>query len=166
MGFARVKDMVDSQVKNGSERYYTWRKSPTQTTTQGIWFDLSMSPGNPIPKYWFDNTPLKAQVVAQSTDGGLFHGSNVSPKSKYLRELMAFCVTATALPMPMILCDYLLYYPTIDDSITDPQTMDNTNVLTRYTNGNGVQMIAISDATRTGGQTFTVTYFHQISDLK
>lgn len=156
-GFTKVKDMVDSQV-NGSERYYTWRKSPTQTTTQGIWFDLSMSPGNPVPKYWFDATPLTAAQIKQSTDGGLFHGANVSPQVKYLRELMAFCVTATALPMPMILCDYLLYYPTIDDSVTDVQTMINNVTLPRYTTGDGVQMIAISDATRTGGKTFTVTY--------
>lgn len=158
MAFTKLKDIVTSQVINGSERYYSWRKSPTQATTQGIWFDLSMSPGNPVPKYWFDAAPLAAKVVAQSTDGGLFHGGNVSPQTKYLRELMAICVTATALPMQMLLCDYLLYYPTIDDSITDPQTMDNTNILTRYTDGTGVQMIAISDASRVGGATFTVTY--------
>lgn len=157
-GFTQIKDLVDSQVQNGSERYFTWRKSPTSITTQGIWFDFSSAPGNPLPKYWFDATPLNAVQVKQSTDGGIFHGSNVSPKSKFLRELMAFCVTATALPMPMILCDYLLYYPTIDDSITDPQLMTNNVSLPRYTDGEGVQMIAISVANRTGGQTFKVTY--------
>jgi hypothetical protein len=157
-GFTKVKDLIDSQTLNGSERIFTWRKSPTQTTTQGIWFDLSMSPGNPIPKYWFNATPLTSVQIKQSTDGGLFHGSNVTPSVKYLREIMSFAVTATALPMPMILCDYLLYYPTVDDSITDIQTMTNTATLPRYTNGEGVQIIAVSTATRTGGQTFTITY--------
>ena len=161
MAFTKVKDIVDSQVIVGSERYYTWRKSPTQITTQGIWFDLCMSPGNPLPKYWFDATPLTAAQVKQSTDGGLFHGGNVTPANKYLRELMAFCVTATALPMPMILCDYLLYYPTIDDSITDPQVMTNGVTLPRYTDGAGVQMIAVSTAARTGGQSFSVSYTNQ-----
>lgn len=154
----KIKDFIDSQTVNGSERYFTWRKSPTSITTTGIWFDLSMSPGNPLPKYWFDSTPLIAQQISQSADGGLYHGSNVSPNSKYLRGLMAFCVTATALPMPMILCDYLLYYPTIDDSVTDTQTMTNSVSLPRYTDGSGVQMIAVSVANRTGGKTFTVNY--------
>lgn len=150
--------MIDAQTQKGTDRYYTWRKSPNQVTTQGIWFDLSMSTGNPPPKYWFDATPLIAVQIKQSTDGGIMHGSNVSPAQKYLRELMAFCVTATPLPMPMILMDYLLYYPTIDESITDPQLMTNSVGLPRYTNGAGVQMVAISDAARTGGQTFSVTY--------
>lgn len=150
--------MIDSQVINGSERFYTWRKSPNQVTTQGIWFDLSMSAGNPLPKYWFDATPLTAVQVKQSTDGGMFHGGNVAPAEKFLRELMAFTTTSTALPMPMILCDYLMYYPTVDDSITDPQTMTNNVTLPRYTDGVGVKIIAVSVATRTGGQTFTINY--------
>jgi len=157
-GFTKIKDLVDSQVQNGSERYFTWRKSPSQITTQGIWFDTSMSAGNPGPKYWFDATPLTATQIKQSTDGGLFHGSNVSPANKYIREIMAFCVTATALPMPMILCDYLLYYPTIDESVTDVQTMNNSVTLPRYTDGKGVQIIAVSDASRAGGATFTINY--------
>lgn len=157
-GLTKVKDLIDSQTSQGSERTYTWRKSPTQTSTVGIWFDLAMSPGNPIPKYWFDATPLISVQVKQSTDGGLFHGSNVTPSYKYLRELMGFTVTATALPMPMILLDYLLYYPTIDDSVTDIQTMTNSATLPRYTDGAGVQIMAVSTATRTGGQTFTVNY--------
>lgn len=71
---------------------------------------------------------------------------------------MAFTVTATALPMPIILCDYLLYYPTIDESITDVQPMTNSVPLPRYTTGDGVMMMAVSVASRTGGQSFTVSY--------
>lgn len=150
--------MINSQVSIGSERYFTWRKSPTQVTTQGVWFDLSMSPGNPTPKYWFDAVPLTSTQVKQSTDGGLYHGSNVSPANKYIREIMAFCVTSGAVPMPMILCDYLLYYPTIDESVTDVQNMTNSVTLPRYLDGKGVQIIAVSVAGRTGGATFNITY--------
>jgi hypothetical protein len=119
---------------------------------------MASSPGNPTPKYWFDAPPLTAAAIKQSTDGGIYHGTNVSPKNKYLREFMAFTVTATALPMPMILCDYLLYYPTIDESITDPQVMTNTVPLPRYKDGEGVMMMAVSVASRTGGQSFSVSY--------
>ncbi len=156
-GFANVKEVVDAEL-SGASRFSTWRKSPSQVTTTRIWFDLSMSPGNPVPKYWFDAPPLIAKAVAQSTDGGLFHGGSVSPLKKYLRETTQIAIVATALPMPMILCDYLIYYPSIDDSTLDPQVMDNTVTLPRYSDGEGVQMIALSVAGRTGGQTFSVTY--------
>lgn len=156
-GFANVKEVVDAELR-GASRFSTWRKSPSQVTTTRIWFDLSMSPGNPVPKYWFDAPPLIAKAVAQSTDGGLFHGGSVSPLKKYLRETTQIAIVATALPMPMILCDYLIYYPSIDDSTLDPQVMDNTVTLPRYSDGEGVQMIALSVAGRTGGQTFSVTY--------
>ena len=157
-GFTNIQDIVNSQVTNGCERFSCWRKSPNQANTIGIWFDISMSPGNPSPKYWFDASPLKANPVAQSTDGGIWHGQNVLPQQKILKEFMAMCVTATPLPMPIILLDYLLYYPTIDESVSGVQNMDNTLSLTRYTTGNGVQMIAVSDASRVGGQTVTVNY--------
>ena len=153
MTLASTKQIVDAEL-NGKTRRYTWRKTPSQTTTAGLWFDLAMSPGNPAPKYWFDAPPLIAKAISQSADGGIFHGANVSPEQQYLRLMTAMTATATALPMNMTLCDYLLYYPSCDDSTTDPQTMDNSVTLPRYTDGKGVQMLAVSVAGRTGGQQF------------
>jgi hypothetical protein len=111
-----------------------------------------------VPKYWFDATPLIAKSVAQSTDGGLFHGANTDPQQQFLRMTTAMSSSATGLPLPLILCDYLLYYPSIDDSLTDEQILDNTVTLPRYTDGKGVQVIAVSVAGRTGGQSFFFTY--------
>ena len=156
-GFRSIGQVIDAEL-NGRVRHYTWRKAPSQTTTAGIWFDLSMSPGNPPPKYWFDAPPTIAKQASLSADGGLYHGGNVSPEQKYLRMISGMTVTSTALPMSMILCDYLLYYPSCDDSVVGIQSLDNTITLPRYTTGNGVQMIAVSVAGRTGGQQFYVTY--------
>lgn len=157
MALRNVKEMVDAELE-GRTRRYTWRKTPSQVTTAGLWFDLSMSPGNPPPKYWFDAPPAIAKAVSQSADGGIFHGANVSPQEKYIRLVTSLTVTATALPMPLILCDYLLYYPSCDDSTTDEQILDNTVTLPRYADGAGVQVIAVSVAGRTGGQQFYFTY--------
>lgn len=152
-----IKQLVDAEL-DGKERRYTWRKAPTQVTTAGLWFDLSMSPGRPVPKYWFDAPPTVAKAVYYSTDGGLEHGGGVSPSEKYLRLTTGIATAATALPLTMILCDYLLYYPSIDDSVLDEQIMDNTVTLPRYTDGDGVQVIAVSVAGRTGGARFYFTY--------
>lgn len=143
---------------DGKVRQYTWRKTPSQVTTAGLWFDLSMSPGRPVPKYWFDAPPAIAKTVTYSSDGGLEHGGGVSPSEKYLRLTTGISTVATALPLTMILCDYLLYYPSIDDSNLDEQIMDNTVTLPRYTDGEGVQAIAVSVAGRTGGASFYFTY--------
>jgi len=156
-GFKRIKNFVDTE-DSGAVRYYTWRKSPTQITTIGVWFDLSMSPGNPQPKYWFDAAPLNAVQVKQSTDGGIFHGSGVSPSNKFLRKTTLISTAATALPMPMILCDYLMYYPSIDEGTTDTQILTNGVSLPRYETGEGVQVIAVSVAARTGGKSFYFNY--------
>lgn len=158
-----IKDIVDSELE-GRVRNYVWRKTPSQTTVIGVWFDLAMSPGMPTPKYWFDAAPLAAKAIAQSTDGGFYHGANVSPNEKYLRMITTRAHstgTINASPINAILCDYLLYYPSIDDGTTNEQLMDNTVTLPRYSDGNGVMMMAVTTGARTGGQTFTVKYTNQ-----
>jgi hypothetical protein len=159
MGFANVKALADAEIA-GQSWYSTWRKSPSQVTTIGIWFDLSMSPGNPVPQY-YAASPLIAAPMSYSDEQGLNHGRNVSPLSKHLKRVTVMTSTATALPMNMRLCDYLLYYPFIDEGTTDEQALDNTLGLTRYTDGEGVQIMAVSVAGRTGGQSFFVNYTNQ-----
>ena len=159
MGFANVKALAEAELA-GQSTYSTWRKSPSQVSSAGVWFDLSMSPGNPVPQY-YAASPAVAKALAQSTDGGLFHGGNVAPLTKHLKRFTALTLTATALPMPLMLCDYLLFYPFIDEGTTDEQLLDNTVTLPRHTDGAGVQIMAVSVAGRTGGQTFRVTYTNQ-----
>ena len=156
MGFNSVQAFADAEIA-GQSWYSTWRKSPSQVTTVGIWFDLSMSPGSPVPQY-YAASPLIGAPMSYSDEQGLNHGRNVSPATKHLKRVTVMTATATALPMPMMLCDYLFYYPFIDEGSTDEQLLDNTQTLTRYTDGEGVQVMAVSVAGRTGGQTFQFTY--------
>jgi len=155
---ANVGDIADA-YNLGRTTYRPWRKVPTQTTASGIWFDLSMSPGNPVPQY-YAASPLVSTALARSTDGGLDHGGNVSPKIKSLHKMMALTVTATAAPLPMIVCDYLMYYPFVAMD-TGPQPMTNSITVPRYTTGAGVQMMAIEVAGQVGGSRFFVTYTNQ-----
>lgn len=152
-----IEQLVTAEL-DGKVRQYTWRKTPSQVTVAALWFDLSMSPGRPVPKYWFDAPPAIAKQITYTSDGGLEHGGGVSPSEKYLRLTTGIATAATALPLTMILCDYLLYYPSIDDSVLDEQVLDNTVTLPRYTDGEGVQVIAVSVAGRTGGARFYFTY--------
>lgn len=157
-GFNGFKAIADSHDA-GRYLYRSFRKQATQTTGSGIWFDLSMSPGNPVPNYYIGSagvfTPLN-----RSTDGGLDHGPGVNALGykKFLRKLMAMTPTATAAPLTLILMDYLGFYGFVDESITDEQFLDNTLGITRYADGKGVQLMPVVVAGQTGGQTVSVNY--------
>ena len=153
-----IKALVDAELA-GQTWYSTWRKAPAVVTAAGFWMDLSMSAGNPSPNYYVASQYV-ATPLALSTDGGLFHGRNVSPATKYLRSLRIQTVTAGAVPMTLRLCDYLLFYPFLDESLVDEaQAMDNTATLPRHTDGTGVQIMAVvTNSHATGGSTFTVSY--------
>lgn len=158
-GFANVRVLADAQDA-GKYLYASFRKQATQTTGAGIWFDLSMSPGNPAPNYYI-GTPGVFTPMRQSTDGGLRHGGNVSPSKKFLRKLMVTTATAAATPCQLLLMDYVGFYGFIDESVLDPQLLDNTTPLPRYVDGRGLQLMPVVVAGQTGGQTFTVKYTNQ-----
>jgi hypothetical protein len=160
-GFRNLRELTDAQDE-GRYLYASWRKQPTQTTAAGIWFDLSMSPGNPSPNYYI-GSPNTFTLLKQSTDGGLRHGGNVNTlgRKKFLRKMMAQQVLGTGSPLPCKLMDYIGFYPFIDESILDEQFMDNTVSPTRYADGKGVQLMPVVVAGQTGDQTFTVKYTNQ-----
>jgi hypothetical protein len=153
-----TRTVVDAELE-GRTRFSEFVKNVNQVTTAGLWYDISGASGNPRAKQWFDAAPLVAQQIKQSTDGGIYHGANIgSSQTKYLRFLRVACASATPLPMSVMLMDYLLYYPSIEDGNTDPQEMDNTLTLPRFTDGKGVFMMAVTISSRTGGQSFSVNY--------
>lgn len=149
---------IINKFEEGKNFYSFWRKTPSQVTVAGQWFDMSMSPGNPSPQY-YAASPLVAQQMKYSTDGGIRHGTNVSPSTKYIDRFLIMSASATGLPMPWILCDYLLYYPFVDTGTTNEQLMDNTTALSRNTGGAGNQIMVVSVASSVGLQpTFRVNY--------
>ncbi len=160
MGFANVGALVDAHLA-GNERYTFFRKAPAVVTVAGVWFDYSMAPGNPAPQY-YAAAPLVAQTLSRSGDGGIQHGGNVSPSTKYLRRVMAMAVTAAGVPQRLHLLDYLMFYPFVDMGTADEQALDNTQTLTRYADGDGVQIMAVLVAPHgLVGDTFFVTYTNQ-----
>jgi hypothetical protein len=158
MGFKSTRELISAE-DTGATHISAWRKAPTQTTASGFWFDLSMSPGFPSPQYYAAN-PLTTRVMSYSSDGGIHHGLGVSPSKRILRKISAMTNTATVAPAPMILLDYLMYYPFVEETVDGPQTMTNSSTLTRYTNGLGVMIMPVIVAPGSGltGVTFTCSY--------
>lgn len=159
-GFSSYGAVADAHLA-GRERYATYRKSTASTTTAGIWFDMSMATGMPTAQYYAAE-PLKATAMRQSTNRGLYHGPSVSPSQKRLRSWGMSTPTSSNVAM---LLDYLLYYPFIDESVTDPQEMDNTVTLPRYATGDGVQMLAVVVGAHSisGGFLWNVEYTNSLN---
>jgi hypothetical protein len=158
MAYTSVKALVDAELA-GQSAFHTFRKVPNQATAAGVWFDLSMSPGNPVPNY-YAATAVTSVAMRQSVQGGIPHGGNVAQlgQSKFVKTIMAMTQTATAAPLPMILCDYQLFYPFVDMSITDWQAMTNTVALPRPT-ATPAQIMAVIVAAPTGASIrFRVQY--------
>lgn len=144
-----------SAYQNGQRLFASFSKAPTQTTAAGFWFDLSMSPGNPVAQYYFA-APQSAIALARSTDGGLNHGENKVGYTKYLHRIDLQTVNAVT-PATFEVLDYLMYYPGIP---MDPGTyaMVNNISLPRYTYGS---IMIIEQNPYVGGATFTIDYTDQ-----
>lgn len=151
------KEIADAE-SDGYTFFSGWRKQPTQVTAAGIWFDLSMSPGNPVPNYYIGPARVFTPL-AQSTDGGIPHGPDCAPRTKLLRVFEI--QSASAAPLSVKIMDYLGFYAFLDESVTDEQFMVNSVPLPRYADGKGVMMMPVVVAGHTGGQTFFVRYTNQ-----
>lgn len=153
-----VKDLVDAHLE-GRKLFRSWSKVPSQTTASGIWFDLSMSPGNPVPQYYF---ATQATRLARSTDGGLDHGPDLGAGyKKYLSHFDITTATATAAGSTFQLLDYLLFYGGVAMDVGIVELTNNVG-LSRYTSGRGVQIMAVEQNPYvSGGATFQITYTNQ-----
>ena len=155
-GFANIGEYIDAHI-NGQTSFCSFRKVPANATVANWWVDLSMAAGNPQPNY-YAAAPTEAAVLTGTK--GIFHGYNQSPKHKYLSHMCLQTPTAGLVGQYMLL-DYLLYYAFIDGDSSGVQTMDNTTVLPRYTDGAGVQAMYVCVAVTVGGGSFTFDYINQ-----
>lgn len=165
-GFRNIRAYVDAK-ESGAYHMTAFRKVPSQATTAGNWCDLSMASGNPVPNF-YASAPLEAATLGSldrsevNYERGIWHGADVSPAQKHLRNLVIMTSTANAVPSYWHLLDYLLYYPFIDmDAVGEAQEMVNTVTLPRYETGAGVRMMAVNVAPSVGGGQFFVTYTNQ-----
>jgi len=154
MACTNLRQCLDAM--KATERDIIIRKVPSQVTVAGNWFDLNMSPGNPKP-FYYASPPLEA-VALTTSDGGIQHGGLVTPSQKYLKRALMMSGSSTGLPMSMISCDYLMYYPFCDMGETEAQPLVNDVTLPRHTDGEGVRIMAVLVAAGAGGQTFQCSY--------
>ena len=151
--FNKVADIVTAEL-SGQYQLSSFRKISSQASVAWTWVDLSMASGNPSPNFY-----SWLELTATTLDGNkwIYHGQNVT-NQKVLTELSLQTATASAAPITMVLCDYLLFYPQIDMDSVDPQPMINDISLPRYETGEGVQMFLVAQYPYVGWVNFSISY--------
>jgi hypothetical protein len=134
---------------------YVYKPTTPATGVVGYFVDLNQSSG--IPKYNpFAGSALTATPLVGAGNLGVFPGVFETGKTKHLISWQVLQNTATNGPPDYChLLDYLNFYPLIDTDDPDPQTMDNTLLLPRYSYG---RIVLIVTAPLAVTAPITITY--------
>lgn len=159
MAFKTVKAWAQSE-DDGRSWLTFFRKVPASTATiAGQWFDYSTASGVPVPNY-YASSPLVAATL--DAENGVYVPEQTTRrfiKRSILMSAAASVTGTTNQNQPLMLLDYLLYYPFVDlDAAGEEQVFDNTVTLPRYTDGIGVQIMVVAQAPTVGSGTYTVKY--------
>ena len=159
-GFRTVREWA-AAVDEGRSHVTTFRKAVSSSATVANDFiDYTYFAGNP-PANFYASSPLTAAYI-EAVRG--IQVPTVTPSTMVLHEItvMSAASSATATTnqnQRLLLADYLLYYPFIDtDAIGEQQDMVQAVSLPRYTDGEGVMMMAVGQSAASTVGTFTVSY--------
>ena len=159
MGFQTVRAWADSEADGRSWLSFFRKVPPSTATIAGQWFDYSTASGVPVPNY-YASSPLVAATL--EPEKGIYVPEQNT--ARYLKRTIVMSAAAsvtgtTNQNQPLMLLDYLLYYPFIDlDAAGEEQVLDNTVTLPRYTDGVGVQAMIVAQAPTVGGGSLTLKY--------
>lgn len=157
-GFYKLGQAVETEGKF----HYQYVTKTTQPApgTAGFFVDLNQSSG--IPKYnAFAGTSLAFNELVGSGNAGVYTGNTLPGSTKHLLRWQVVNTNTSANTVPpdhIFLNDYLGFYPLIDCDDIDLQVMDNTNTLSRYTDGVGVRIVLIVQAPMLATAPMTITY--------
>lgn len=165
MGYTSMDDFINEVTTNGKFFRNDWNKStlPTTVYAAGLWYDWSLSPGNPIASPNFSGgTNLTASSLTDTMGFGMWTGGNVSPDTKHLINMAAYSAGTTAVPGVLMLVDQLLFYPVTTVTTTTSQVFNNSITLPRYTDGVGVRAYIAAGATMgAGAPNLGISYTNQ-----
>lgn len=157
MPFSTVAEVADAVTQGRHHIQHFIRTGVNGGFGLNAFGDASVGSG--LPLY---NPYLGAALEATQLVGSRNNSIYVGPATTSERYLLSMSMThggATGFLASVYFLDYLLFYSYIDIDNTDQQFFVNDVTLPRYTNGEGVQMMMVSQTPGTGSaSTITVNY--------
>lgn len=151
MGFGRFADIAEEKI-----HLSTWRKTTATVATTSQWYDDTMLAGVP-PANFYASEPL----VAATLDGrrGIRHWTSGYEGTEHLLSVVAWGNSGTLeAPAQFVMCDWLMYYPFIDGDSIEPQDLDTSISLPRYSPGHGVEAFMVAQGPGSAAATYTISY--------
>lgn len=161
MAFSGFNRIGKALADEGKFHYqYVTKTAPPIPGTAGFFVDLNQSGG--IPKYnAFAGTQLGFTPLEGSGNAGVYPGNFIVGSTKHLARwqvLNTNIAANTTPPDTILLCDYIGFYPLVDCDDVDSQVCDNSQTLTRYTDGVGVRIVLVVQAPMIAVAPITITY--------
>lgn len=161
MGFSSFANIGKSAADDGKIHYqYVTKLATPVPGTAGFFVDMNQTSG--IPKYnAFAGASLALTPLEGVGNAGVYVGPTISGSTKHLLRWQVLNANTAANTIPpdfIMLCDYLGFYSLIDGDDVDVQTLDNSQSITRYTDGEGVRIVFIVQAPMTLTAPITVIY--------
>ena len=157
-GFANIAAWANAP-DSGRVHVTTFRKAvASAATVANDFIDYTYFSGNPVANF-YASTPMEAAYVESNRGINIPNVSGQFLKSLTVMSAASSATGTTNQNQRLCLADYLLYYPFIDtDAVGEQQDTIATNALTRYTDGQGVMMMAVGQSASSAIGTFTVRY--------
>jgi hypothetical protein len=155
MGFDTVAALAAAQASSGQFwNSFVYKSTLPAVAAAGVWADGSIGAGIPIYNAYL-GAALEFTPLTGSANRSIYTGPTISD-SKYV-AMAQIGTSAAGAPLVAMFADFLGFYPLVDTDDTAPQTMDNTQSLTRYSSGEGVQAFCVVQVPQTASATATVT---------
>lgn len=158
MPFKSVADIA-AAYENGRWHHQRVYRNTSQYANVGWWCDLSMSGGTPKYNAYIGNQ-LESTALVGSGNNGIYTGPTpAAGMTKHIAKVEIGTMSTTVPVQYAELRDLLMFYPLIDGDSTDLQEFVQTDVLPRYSTGEGVRAALVV----TGGSGYnaaqaTITY--------
>jgi hypothetical protein len=166
MAIASVNDMIAAQSA-GRRRLTQFNKiSGGAAYAAGRSYEMFSLNGYPVATTF----PGTAKACVNCSDAlgdgtnkfGIPHGGNVSAYIKHLVKIGALSTAATGVPATLKLVDLVSYWPGINMNDAAVQTLSGTPDLTRWPNGDGLQLsLAARSTTGSTAHNLEVSYTNQ-----
>jgi hypothetical protein len=159
LGFANVRKLADAIEDNG-QNWTSWFHKTSGPTGFGAgrWADMSMGAGTPKYNAYVGSQLQATPLINQGNDGIYLGPSPAAGMSKFITGLQLQSAVTNLAPSSWVLCDYLMFYPLVDGDSTDQQDMDNTALLPRYADGDGVMAMVVCTTPAASDAPCTFTY--------
>lgn len=157
-----IRSHADVLAAYDAGRYHQQRliKTGTGQGNDTRWQDWAFQAGQPAYDARIGAANTLTPIVAVKNDAIYFPDIPAGMERKLHKLLIRPLATGISqATIDFVLYDLVAYYPLIDGDSTDPQDMDNTLSLPRYTDGEGLRLVMVNHVSpSTAGGTMILDY--------